>query len=159
MWSENNNKSHVDNKCTEVELEIIKMTNVTRDIRIVIENILEAKDLDKRVDEELLENFSVELRSILENLRFFSTNKTQLHSFKVSEKKQQCREEDEHSENTGGVFKKGSSYHLQNSYIMKDEGRDSIEIGELYEANQGLIDENEFLTKKLEEAETYIKKM
>jgi hypothetical protein len=42
---------------------------------------------------------------------------------------------------------------------MKDEGRDSIEIGELYEANQGLIDENEFLTKKLEEAETYIKKM
>jgi uncharacterized protein (DUF433 family) len=86
MWSENNNKSHVDNKCTEVELEIIKMTNVTRDIRIVIENILEAKDLDKRVDEELLENFSVELRSILENLRFFSTNKTQLHSFKVSEK-------------------------------------------------------------------------
>jgi uncharacterized protein (DUF433 family) len=86
MWSENNNKAQVDNKCTEVELEIIKMTNVTRDIRIVIENILEAKDLDKRVDEELLENFSIELRSILENLRFFSTNKTQLHSLKVSEK-------------------------------------------------------------------------
>ena len=73
-------------KCTEVELEIIKMTNVTRDIRIVIENVLDAKDLEKRVDEELLENFSAELRSILENLRFFPTNKAKLRSLKVSEK-------------------------------------------------------------------------
>jgi hypothetical protein len=33
-----------------VELELIKMTNVSRDIRIVIENILDANDLDKEVD-------------------------------------------------------------------------------------------------------------
>jgi hypothetical protein len=44
---------------TEVELELIKMTNVSRDIRIVIENILDANDLDKEVDKELVQTFTI----------------------------------------------------------------------------------------------------
>lgn len=34
---------------TEVELELIKMIGVSKDIRLVIDNILDAQDLDKRV--------------------------------------------------------------------------------------------------------------
>ena len=44
-FPQRNSPSLSSSKCSEVELEIIKMTNVTRDIRIVIENILDAKDL------------------------------------------------------------------------------------------------------------------
>lgn len=54
---------------TEVELELIKMTNVSRDIRIVIENILDANDLDKEVDKELVQTFTIELQSIVNNIK------------------------------------------------------------------------------------------
>ena len=59
----------VEEEHTEVELELIKMTSVSRDIRIVIENILDANDLEKEVDKQLVKTFSIELQSIINNIQ------------------------------------------------------------------------------------------
>lgn len=78
---------------TEVELELIKMTSVSRDIRIVIQNILDANDLDKKVDKELIKTFSIELQSILENIQLFPGKPKRRNSFRVGDKITEAQEE------------------------------------------------------------------
>lgn len=84
----------------EVEMELIKMTSVSRDIRIVIENILDAKELDRKVDKELIKTFTIELQSILENIQTFPAKSKKRPSFKVGEKITEAQEEEENSEGT-----------------------------------------------------------
>lgn len=96
-----------DGEFSEVELELIKMTSVSRDIRIVIENILDAKDLDKKVDKELIKTFTIELQSILENIQTFPARARKRDSFKMGDKIAEAQEEEEHSGSFGLQFNNG----------------------------------------------------
>ena len=84
------------------------MTNVSRDIRIVIENILDAKHLDKAVDKELIKTFTIELESIVENIQMFPKKGKRQSSFKVGDKITEVQEDEENSE---GAIKPRNNFH------------------------------------------------
>ena len=80
---------------TDVEEEILKMTNVAHDIRVVIENILNTEDLDKRVETHIMHSFKEELEGIVANIAVFPTvDRRKTYTLKVDRKITECHEEE-----------------------------------------------------------------
>ena len=129
------------------------MTSVSRDIRIVIQNILDTEELNKIVDREIIKTFTIEVQSILRNIQIFpgkgwEQDARKGENDKIKIKMEEVKEEEEHSGSFGLQFNgRGGA---------REEGE---EEGEGWEMNQQMKEENQFLTAKLEEAEEYIKKM
>ena len=66
---------------TDVEKEIMKMTGVVSEIRMVLENILRARDIDRRISETVRKGFMDELNATIDSFRKFSSS--HLHGLKT----------------------------------------------------------------------------
>ena len=121
---------------SEVEQELIKMRKVSNDIRLVLEKILASNGIDRSANQNIVDDLLRELQLVVARVKQLPIKTTLEYSENATSNEPNTQRITEH----GSDSEVGSSARKQRKVLLSD----------MYDLNQELTEENDFLARKLE---------
>jgi|JI9StandDraft_1071089.scaffolds.fasta_scaffold113659_1 hypothetical protein len=126
---------------TEVEQELTKMRKVGQDIRLVLEKILSSNDIDRSVSQNIVDDLLVELQLVIARVK-----QLPIKSLPTKPTADNSENGASNEPNTQRITEHGSDSEIGSSARRQRK----VMLSDMYDLNQELTEENDFLAKKLE---------